>query len=181
MAVRACHVSSPVVLNPTCAGAEGAASQAVPPQAWWVRWEAGEPGSAKRNTSSGARLWEFKSHLVTHWTAVQLGHLMGKVGLTTHLTELLGVLNDINGVKYSAQWLNKYKLVLLVTTKMTERQKNQKSKILDSLRHRMWWESPEAFCFGNSYEIQRNKKQTTHCFLNRSKLGSMIYYLMHLI
>lgn len=56
---------------------------------------------------------------------------MGKMGLTIDLTELLGELNDINGVKYSAQWLNKYKLLLLVTTKMTERQKNQKSKILD--------------------------------------------------
>lgn len=37
-----------------------------PPPAWWVRWEARKSGSSKRSTNSGARLYEFKSHLVTH-------------------------------------------------------------------------------------------------------------------
>lgn len=77
-----------------------------------------QPGGAAQLGGSGGRqrsqckekhqLWSKTLRvqippLVIHWAAVQMGLLMGKVGLTTDLTELLGELNDINGIKYSAQ------------------------------------------------------------------------------
>lgn len=59
---------------------------------------------------------------------MQLEFLICKTGLNIYLTELLRKLNDINGVKYSPQGLNKYKLLLLVTTTIRERYKNQNQK-----------------------------------------------------
>lgn len=79
---------------------------------------------------------------------MQLEFLICEMGLNIYLTELLRKLNDINGVKYSPQWLNKYKLLLLVTTTIRERYKNQKSKILDwHLPPNTWWQPPEASFF----------------------------------
>lgn len=88
---------------------------------------------------------------------MQLEFLICKMGLNIYLTELLRKLNDINGVKYSPQWLNKYKLLLLVTTTIRERYKNQKSKILDwQLPPNTWWQPPEASFF--IWEFLRNVK-----------------------
>lgn len=73
---------------------------------------------------------------------MQLGVPTWKMGLNIYLTELLGELYDINGIiingviilwsHFMFQQSDSINILLLpVATEMTERQRNQKSKILD--------------------------------------------------